>query len=48
LNILVTGAGLIDAHTADAEVLKLCEPAPAAKIFDFSVQREVNQELGIK
>jgi NitT/TauT family transport system substrate-binding protein len=33
---------------ADAEVLKLREPAPAAKIFDFSLQREVNQELGIK
>ncbi|MGZ8477317.1 MAG: ABC transporter substrate-binding protein [Candidatus Binatia bacterium] len=33
---------------ADAEVLKLKEPVPAAKIFDFSLQREVNQELGIK
>src|ERR1044071_4361549 len=33
---------------ADAEVLKLREPVPAAKIFDFSLQREVNQELGIK
>jgi ABC-type nitrate/sulfonate/bicarbonate transport system substrate-binding protein len=33
---------------ADAEVLKLREPAPASKIFDFSLQREVNQELGIK
>jgi len=28
--------------------LKLKEPVPAAKIFDFSLQREVNQELGIK
>ena len=33
---------------ADAEILKLREPVPAAKIFDFSLQREVNQELGIK
>ena len=33
---------------ADAEVLKLREPVPAGKIFDFTLQREVNQELGIK
>ncbi len=33
---------------ADAEVLKLREPVAAAKIFDFTLQREVNQELGIK
>lgn len=33
---------------ADAEVLKLREPVSVAKIFDFSLQREVNQELGIK
>ncbi|HEY7168708.1 MAG TPA: ABC transporter substrate-binding protein [Candidatus Binatia bacterium] len=33
---------------ADAEFLKLREPAPAAKIYDFTIQREVNQELGIK
>ena len=33
---------------ADAELLKLREPVPAAKIYDFSLQREVNQELGIK
>jgi NitT/TauT family transport system substrate-binding protein len=33
---------------ADAEILKLREPVPAAKIFDFSLQREVNHELGIK
>jgi len=33
---------------ADAELLKLKEPVPAAKIFDFSLQREINQELGIK
>ena len=33
---------------ADAELLKLKEPVAAAKIFDFSLQREVNQELAIK
>jgi len=33
---------------ADAELLKLPKPVAAVKIFDFSLQREVNQELGIK
>jgi len=33
---------------ADAELLKLREPVAPAKIYDFSVQREVNLELGIK
>ena len=33
---------------SDAEFLKLREMVPAAKIYDFSLQREVNQELGIK
>lgn len=33
---------------ADAELLKLPKPVAAGKIFDFSLQREVNQELGIK
>lgn len=33
---------------ADAELLKLRGPVPAAKLFDFNLQREVNQELGIK
>jgi ABC-type nitrate/sulfonate/bicarbonate transport system substrate-binding protein len=32
----------------EAEILKLKEPVPAAKIFDYTLQREVNQELGIK
>jgi hypothetical protein len=44
----ITGAEFIGAHTADAEVLKHREPTPTAKIFDFSLQREVNQELGIR
>lgn len=32
----------------DAQVLKLPEPVPAAKVFDFTLQREANAELGIK
>lgn len=32
----------------DAQILKLPEPVPRAKVFDFSLQREVNRELGIK
>lgn len=31
----------------DARVLGLAQPVSAGKIFDFSVQREINQELGI-
>jgi len=33
---------------ADAELLKLREPVAPARIYDFSLQREVNRELGIK
>jgi len=33
---------------ADAELLKLREPVLPAKIFDFSLQREVNQELAVR
>ena len=32
----------------EAQVLKLAEAVPATKIFDFSLQRAVNRELGIK
>jgi len=32
----------------DAQILGLPAPIPAAKIFDFSLQRGVNQELGLK
>ncbi len=31
----------------DARILGLPQPVSASKVFDFSVQREVNQELGI-
>jgi len=33
---------------SEAELLKLKEPVSASKIFDFSLQREVNQELGVE
>lgn len=32
----------------DAQILKLAEPIAAAKVFDFTLQREVNKELGIR
>ncbi|HEY7167590.1 MAG TPA: ABC transporter substrate-binding protein [Candidatus Binatia bacterium] len=32
----------------DAKTLGLAHPVAAAKVFDFSVQRQINQELGIK
>jgi len=47
-NGLPTDKEVEDFLRADAEVLKLREPVAAARIFDFSLQREVNQELGIK
>ena len=47
-NGLATDKEVEDFLRADAELLKLKEPVPAAKIFDFSLQKDVNQELGIK
>ena len=47
-NSVATDKEVEDFLRADAEILKLKEPVPAAKIFDFSLQREVNLELGIK
>lgn len=32
----------------DAQILGLAKPVPASKIFDFSLQQEINQELGTK
>jgi ABC-type nitrate/sulfonate/bicarbonate transport system substrate-binding protein len=43
-----TDKEIADYLHADAELLKLPEPVSAAKIYDFSLQREVNQELGIR
>ncbi len=47
-NGLATDKEVEDFLRADAEALKLREAVPAAKIFDFSLQREVNQELAVK
>ncbi len=47
-NGLATDKEVEEFLRADAEVLKLREPVTAAKVFDFSLQKEVNQELGIK
>jgi NitT/TauT family transport system substrate-binding protein len=47
-NGLATDKEVEEFLRADAEALKLREPVAAAKIFDFGLQREVNQELGIK
>jgi ABC-type nitrate/sulfonate/bicarbonate transport system substrate-binding protein len=32
----------------DAQILKLAQPAAASNVFDFTIQREVNKELGIR
>jgi len=32
----------------DAQALKLAEPVPPAKVVDFSLQRDVLRELGIR
>ncbi|MBM2804875.1 MAG: transporter substrate-binding protein [Deltaproteobacteria bacterium] len=32
----------------DAQILGLAQPVPVAQVFDFSLQREINKELGIK
>ena len=33
---------------SDAQILGLPAPIAASKVFDFSLQREINQELGVK
>ena len=33
---------------ADAQILGLPAPVPTPRVFDFSLQREVNRELGVK
>lgn len=32
----------------DAQILKLSQPVPAASVFDFTLQREVDKELGMR
>jgi hypothetical protein len=50
----VTGTGIptddeIREYLAlDAQILGLAQPVPAASVFDFTLQREINRELNIK
>ena len=39
---------LVEYLKEDAQILGLPVPVPVAKVFDFSMQREVNRELGAK
>ncbi|HVO93101.1 MAG TPA: ABC transporter substrate-binding protein [Terriglobales bacterium] len=32
----------------DAQIIGLAQPVPAASVFDFTLQREINKELGIR
>jgi hypothetical protein len=32
----------------DAQIIGLAQPVPPASVFDFTLQREINKELGIK
>jgi ABC-type nitrate/sulfonate/bicarbonate transport system substrate-binding protein len=32
----------------DAQIIGLAQPVPVAQVFDFTLQREINKELGIK
>jgi NitT/TauT family transport system substrate-binding protein len=47
-NGMPTDAEIEEFLKADADLLKLKEPASPAKLFDFTLQREVNLELGIR
>ena len=47
-NGILTEADVETLLKQDAKTLGLAHPVPAAKVFDFSVQREINKELGIK
>jgi ABC-type nitrate/sulfonate/bicarbonate transport system substrate-binding protein len=48
LNGIPTDKEIEEFLKSEAELLKLKEPVSPSKIFDFSLQREVNQELGVK
>jgi NitT/TauT family transport system substrate-binding protein len=32
----------------DAQIIGLAQPAPVASVFDFTLQREINKELGVR
>jgi hypothetical protein len=43
-----TDSELVEYLKADAQILGLPAPVPVSKVFDFTLQREVNRELGGK
>lgn len=47
LNGIVTEREAVDYLKSDAERLKMKEAVPFSQAFDFSLQREINRELGI-
>ena len=47
-NGILTDADVDTLLKQDAKTLGLAHPVPPAKVFEFSVQREINKELGIK
>jgi NitT/TauT family transport system substrate-binding protein len=47
-NGILTDADVETLLKQDAKTLGLAQPVPAAKVFDFSVQREINKELGTR
>jgi NitT/TauT family transport system substrate-binding protein len=48
LNGIPTDDEIKESLAEEAQALKLTEPVPPSKVFDFSLQRAVNRELGIK
>ena len=32
----------------DSQILKLSQPVAPSSVFDFTIQREVNKEMGIR
>ncbi len=47
-NGILTDKEIEELLREDARVLGIAQPVPGSKVFDFSVQREVNHELGIQ
>jgi hypothetical protein len=46
-NGILSDADMEELMKQDAKVLNLPQPLPVSKVFDFSMQREINKELGI-
>ncbi len=48
MNGIPTESEINEYLKADAELLGLPATVPVSRVFDFSLQRDVNQELGVK